>query len=118
MAGISPTTAAILRAIFVVPPCVVALFALLICWGAYNEDHAHLEHRCFTEEEFVSDLPPHEQTLFRLAGHAGVAWGYTLTAAGVVALGAYICRPRSARRKNEQPPSDNKADVREPNPSE
>ncbi len=102
MAGISPTTASILRAIFVVPACAVALLALLMCWGVYNEDQAHLEHGCFTEEEFVSDLPPHERTLFRLAGNDGVTGGYTLAAAGIVALGAYICRPRPAKRKNER----------------
>ena len=117
MTGIPPTTAAFIRTIFVVPACVVALLALLICWAAYGEDRAHLEHDCFTEEEFVSGLLPHEKALFRLAGDSGVTWGYTLAAAGIVALGAYVCRPRSAKRKpgpSASPSSAGGADVREP----
>ena len=109
MAGLCPTPSAFFRAVLVVPPCVAALLTLLICWGAYSEDHAHLEHDCFTEEEFVSDLPPYEQALFRLAGNAGVTGGYTFAAVGIIAFGASICRPRPAKRKNGQnasPPLD------------
>ena len=114
MTDISPTTASILRVIFVVPACVVALLALLMCWAVYSEDQAHLEHDCFTEEEFVSGLPSHEQALFRLAGDAGVTWGYTFAAVGVVVCGAYICRPRPSKRKTGPSPSSaGEADIRE-----
>ena len=72
--------------------CFAALLILLVCSGVYSEEVPHLEHRCFTMEDFLDGLLPHERLLFQLGGHDAVEWGYILACCGVIALGFFLCR--------------------------
>ena len=72
--------------------CVAALLSLLACWTIYSQDAPHLDHGCYTVEEFLGGLLFHERLLFRLNGHEAVWWGYTLAACSVVALGLFVGR--------------------------
>ena len=72
--------------------CIVTLLFLCVSWGVYFEELPHLEHGCFTMEDFLDCLPPHELLLFRLGGHDAVKWGYILAGCGVVGLGLFACR--------------------------